>query len=121
LRQALLDARLALAPHPFWNSAGSLWDAPAELEQPFAEARLVILKGDAHYRRMVGDASWPPDTPSARVTCYFPAPLLSLRTLKSDPIVGLAPGQAAALDALDATWRVNGQRGLATLGGNPRR
>jgi damage control phosphatase ARMT1-like protein len=120
LRQGLADGRLRVAPHPFWNSSGSLWDMPEELERELCAARLVILKGDAHYRRAVGDALWPADTPTATVLSYFPAPLLALRTNKSDPIVGLAPGQAATLDALDPGWRVNGQRGLAALGGRRR-
>jgi len=51
------------------------------------------------------------------VTGYFPAPLLALRTLKSDPIAGLRAGLAAELDARDPHWRVNGQRGIACLGG----
>jgi damage control phosphatase ARMT1-like protein len=120
LQQALADGRLRIAPHLFWNSAGSLWDMPEELERELRDARLVILKGDAHYRRAVGDALWPADTPTATVLSYFPAPLLALRTNKSDPIVGLAPGRAAALDAVDPRWRVNGQRGLAALGGRRR-
>jgi hypothetical protein len=116
-REGLASGRITLAPHPFWNSAGSLWEAPPDLEQAFAAARLVVLKGDAHYRRALGDALWPADTPTRAATSYFPAPLLLLRTLKSDPIVGLAAGQAAALDAADPRWRVNGQRGIAALGG----
>jgi hypothetical protein len=121
LRAALharLDAgQLRIAPHPFWNGPGSLWDLPDDLALEFAGARLVILKGDAHYRRAVGDALWAPETPFAAVTRYFPAPLLALRTLKSDPIVGLPEGLAARLDTEDPRWRVNGQRGVASLGG----
>lgn len=118
LERARADGRLRIAPHAFWNGPRSLWECPAELEHQFSQARLVILKGDAHYRRVVGDALWPADTPFARVTSYFPAPLLALRTLKSEPIVGLRPGQAAELDAQDARWRVNGQRAVACLGGS---
>ena len=43
---------------------------------------------------------------------YFPAPLLALRSLKSDPIVGLRPDQAETLDGLDPKWRSNGKRGV---------
>jgi hypothetical protein len=118
LERARADGRLRVAPHAFWNGPRSLWECPAELEHQFSQARLVIVKGDAHYRRVVGDALWPADTPFAQVTSYFPAPLLALRTLKSEPIVGLRPGQAAELDAQDARWRVNGQRAVACLGGN---
>ncbi len=117
LRGALGTGALSLTSHWFWNGPESLWDVPSELARPFASARLVISKGDANYRRAVGDAVWPETTPFARVTGSFPAPLLALRTLKSDPIVGLGPGAAAALDRVDPKWRVNGRRGVASLGG----
>jgi uncharacterized protein with ATP-grasp and redox domains len=118
LEKARLDGRLRIAPHAFWSGPRSLWECPAELEHQFSQARLVIVKGDAHYRRVVGDAIWPADTSFRTVTSYFPAPLLALRTLKSDPIVGLRPGQAAELDAQDPRWRVNAKRAVACLGGN---
>jgi hypothetical protein len=114
---ALMSQSLATRAHPFWTGPASLWELPAELAEELAGARLVVLKGDANYRRAVGDAVWPPETAFAAVTAYFPAPLLALRTLKSDPLVGLAPGRAAALDREDATWRVNGKRGVASFGG----
>ncbi len=117
LHAALATGQLEVAEHAFWNGPRSLWECPAELESRFAAARLVILKGDLHYRRAVGDALWPPDAPFAQVTSYFPAPLLALRTLKSDAIAGLRPGLAAELDGLDPRWRVNGQRAVACLGG----
>jgi hypothetical protein len=78
----------------------------------FTGSRLVIFKGDANYRRVVGDALWSPETPLSIVTSGFPAPLLALRTLKSDPIVGLPPGTAQQLEALDPAWRVNARRGV---------
>ena len=120
LRAALASGQLEIAPHEFWNGPRSLWECPPDLEQRFASARLVILKGDAHYRRAVGDALWAPEQPFAAVTGYFPAPLLALRTLKSDPIVGLRPSLAQQLDSVDARWRVNGQRAVACLGGQLR-
>jgi len=120
LAAALDDGRLRLLPHPYWNGPASLWELPDELARELAGARLVILKGDAHYRRAVGDALWPPEAPFSDVTAYFPAPLLALRTLKSETIVGLPQGVAARLDREDARWRVNGQRGVASLGGTLR-
>lgn len=117
LRAARASGALRVAPHPFWNGPRSLWELPADLFETFRNARIVLLKGDAHYRRAVGDALWAAETPFGVVTESFPAPLLALRTLKSDPIVGLASGRAVALDAEDPTWRVNGKRGIASLGG----
>ncbi len=85
---------------------------PPRFGRLFRDAALVIIKGDANYRRMVGDALWPADTPFTDVTSYFPAPLLALRTLKSDPVVGLPAGMDEKLNGLDARWRVNGRRGV---------
>jgi hypothetical protein len=50
--------------------------------------------------------------PFSTVMAYFNAPLLALRTLKSDPIVGLPSGLATSLEGIDPDWRVNAQRGL---------
>jgi hypothetical protein len=111
------EGRLVLADHPFWNGPCSLWELPPDLVEIFASARLVVLKGDANYRRALGDALWPSTTPFREITSYFPAPLLALRTLKRDTIAGLAEGVEASLDLLDPSWRVNGRRGLASLGG----
>lgn len=119
LRDAIESGALEVRPHPFWNGPLSLWELPSELVAELGRARLVVLKGDANYRRALGDAIWPPEMPFAEATSYFPGPLLALRTLKSDPITGLAPGKAAELDAIDPTWRVNGKRGVASFRPRP--
>jgi uncharacterized protein with ATP-grasp and redox domains len=117
LQSALLDGRLLVEPDIFWNSGWFLWEMPPRFESFFARAALVVVKGDANYRRLVGDARWAPETPFTQVTEYFPAPLLALRSLKSNPIVGLSPGLAERLDREDALWRVNGRRGVAQFAG----
>jgi hypothetical protein len=104
--------RLRVLPDYFWCSGTFLNAMPAYLHEVFAGAALVILKGDLNYRRAVTDVIWAPTTPFAYVTAYMPAPLLALRTFKSDPNVGLPPGIAEALDAQDSQWRVNGKRGV---------
>ncbi|MBN1967692.1 MAG: protein-glutamate O-methyltransferase family protein [Anaerolineae bacterium] len=112
LQAAREAGRFRLAPDLFWDSATVLWNLPPRLYDLFRAARLVILKGDANYRRMAGDAAWSADIPFAAMTGYFPAPLLAMRALKSDVIVGLQPGEAEYLDGIDAAWRTNGKRGV---------
>lgn len=107
------SGRLLFVPHHYWNSSTLLRDMPKELVERINTSRLVIIKGDANYRRAVGDCLWPADTPFSDVMSFLDAPVLCLRTLKSDPIVGLpAPAVAEELDRSDPTWRVNGKRGL---------
>lgn len=112
LINAWQEGRVVLAPHFFWNSSHFLWDVPPILAHSLAEATLVIVKGDANYRRVIGDMLWEPTTSFHAVTRYFAPPLLNLRTLKSDPVVGLADGLAERLDSQDPQWRVTGQRGV---------
>lgn len=117
LASRLCDAwsaeRLRFLPHTFWNSSHFLWDMPTSLHGALNKARLVIIKGDANYRRAVGDCLWDAQTPFADVLGFLDAPVLCLRTLKSDPLVGLpSAAMAKELCASDPEWRVNGKRGL---------
>lgn len=113
LRRRWLTGRLRFLPHAYWNSSRFLWDLPPDLDRQLNQARLVIVKGDANYRRMVGDCIWPAQTPFSDVVDYLDAPALCLRTLKSDPLVGLPSVETAEeLERTDPDWRVNGKRGL---------
>ena len=114
---ALEDGRLRLAPDLYWNSSLVLRDMPGPIRQLFSGSRLVIIKGDANYRRLADDAIWPPDLPFSEMVAYFPAPVLALRTLKSDPITGLPSGLAEKLDADDPDWRTTGRRGVIQVKG----
>lgn len=112
LQTALEDSRLHLQTHPFWTSPLPLWHIPDDLVQALAAATLVISKGDANYRRALGDAHWPYDTPFAEIVSYFPVPIVFLRTCKAEVMAGLAPGQAEELAQRDPHWLVNGEWGV---------
>ena len=108
----LAAGRLVVASHPFYTSSLHYPELPADLAAELGRADLVILKGDANYRRLCSDAAWPPETPFSEVVAGFPAPLCTLRTLKAEVIVGLPPGLAAHLSEQDPSWMVNGRRGV---------
>jgi hypothetical protein len=103
---------LQLVSH--WHYVTSLFffQLPADLHALLAGADLVVAKGDANYRRLLGDAHWPPTASFERATRYFPTRLVALRTLKAEIIVGLEPGEAERLRAEDPSWLVNGKRGV---------
>ncbi len=112
-----IDAHVAagdLQPqtHAFYCSSLFFEEMPADLRTALGRLDLVIIKGDANYRRLVGDAHWPPTTSFVETTAYFPASLVALRTFKSQLIVGLAPGQAEQAAAEDPDWLINGVRGV---------
>jgi uncharacterized protein with ATP-grasp and redox domains len=104
--------RLDLYTHWFYATSLFYFQLPFDLRREFSEMDFVILKGDVNYRRLLGDAHWDPTASFARATAYFPAPLVALRTLKAEMIVGLSPGEAARLSEVDPQWMVNGRRGM---------
>jgi uncharacterized protein with ATP-grasp and redox domains len=111
----LEQGRLALRAHWFWNGPLFFAEMPPELRRELAGSGLVLIKGDANYRRLLGDRKWPPVTRMESLTGYFPAPLAVLRTLKSELVIDLQPGQAEGLDREDPEWRTNGRRGVIRL------
>jgi uncharacterized protein with ATP-grasp and redox domains len=118
LQNGLRRGRLALLDHPFWVTGEFYHTMPNDLRSRLAEPDLVIVKGDANYRRLVGDCHWDPATPFGTAVSYFPAPLVALRTLKAELIVGLQPGHAERLDREDRDWRINGKRGVVQFWAN---
>ncbi|MFE9924754.1 damage-control phosphatase ARMT1 family protein [Streptomyces sp. NPDC005774] len=113
LWDALSDGRLTLRAHPFSCSPLPYEEMPDDLRADFAPAAVTLVKGDLNYRRLVGDRTWPPTTPFADVTGYFPGPVAALRTLKSDVVTGLAPATEKALVAAEEQrWRTGGTHAL---------
>jgi len=115
LRAGFDAGRLRLAPDPFWSGPRFLWEAPSHVTKALSAATIVVIKGDANYRRVVGDALWPPETPFAEAAGYALFPLLCLRTMKSDSVLGLPSGLAGRLDASEPRWRIDARRGLAQV------
>lgn len=104
--------RLILQDDPYWNSPCAGWDMPERIRKELAPSTLVIFKGDANYRRLVGDRSWPFTTPFEDVCAYFPAPMTSLRTVKSEVLTGLNPGVEPALREIDPDSFTSGRYGI---------
>ncbi|XP_046364326.2 damage-control phosphatase ARMT1-like [Haliotis rufescens] len=81
-----------------------------DLYSDLGEADLVFFKGDLNYRKLVGDKRWDPtDSFSRSLRGFEPAPLCSLRALKSDVVVGLKPGLAEKTEHHDKDWMINGK------------
>lgn len=107
--------RLVFATDPFWTTCLMYRQMPSQVRARLACSGLVILKGDVNYRRLLDDAHWPYTTRMEDVVGYFPAPFVTLRTLKGEIMVGLQPGQAEALAEEDPTWLLNGKHGVIQL------
>jgi uncharacterized protein with ATP-grasp and redox domains len=112
LSLALSETRLQIHDDYFWTSPLSAWQMPDALYEDLSQAHLVISKGDANYRRLLGDRHWPFVTPFAEITRYRPAPLAALRVLKSEVACGLEPEQPAMIQQQDPDWLIDGRWGV---------
>jgi uncharacterized protein with ATP-grasp and redox domains len=112
LQGYLQEDRLHLQDDFFWTSPLPGWEMPPELRQMLASADLLISKGDANYRRWLGDRHWPFTAPIQQVVAYRPAPLLLLRVMKSEIVAGLMPGQPEKMYQVDPSWLFSGRSAL---------
>lgn len=112
LREYMNSQRLHICEDHFWTMPLYFWEMNKELYDDLSKADLVFIKGDANYRRLVGDLHWAYTEPFDIIVSYFPASLVILRALKSELVVGLQPGQAEALQAEDPKWLTNGCWGV---------
>ncbi|HHP7238234.1 damage-control phosphatase ARMT1 family protein [Longibacter sp.] len=111
--------RILVDDDPFWTSPHPLWDMPERIADPMRAHDLTILKGDANYRRMLGDRHWPYTTPLSDATAYLPAPTLALRTMKAEVAVGLSQKDINRAAAAGQNWAISGEWGLIQYAGRP--
>ena len=112
---ALNTGRLEVRDGWYWTSSLPGWDLPDDLHADLATSGLLISKGDANYRRWLGDRRWPYDAPLDRILAYLPAPMLLLRTCKSNMAAGLDPSRIADAEARDPQWITGGRWGVIQL------
>ncbi|HWC21791.1 MAG TPA: ARMT1-like domain-containing protein [Flexivirga sp.] len=112
LWDAVQVGRVALHCQPDFCAPLHLWELPADLVRRLATASMVITKGDLNYRRLVGDNWWSPTRPFREAVDWLSAPVVALRTLKSDVIVGLDPAVVESLDQESDGWRSAGTRAV---------
>ncbi|RKP13713.1 hypothetical protein BJ684DRAFT_9666, partial [Piptocephalis cylindrospora] len=84
--------------HPFWTSPRAFWHLPevSDLwEGHLRNSDFLVFKGDLNHRKLLYDCYWPHTTPFSQAIgpmgqseSDYPA-LLTLRTCKSDVVVGL--------------------------------
>ncbi|MFN6518086.1 MAG: damage-control phosphatase ARMT1 family protein [Nostoc sp. CreGUA01] len=115
LQKNIALGRLVLAEDYFWTSPLAFWEIPNSLKNELAKANLIIVKGDANYRRLLGDRHWNFTTNIADIVSYLPVPMVALRTLKSEVVVGLKPEVIEKLAKSDSSWLTNGQWGVVQL------
>ena len=112
LRGHLGAGALRLATHYYWVSPLIGWQMPTDLRNQLGISQLLISKGDANYRRWLGDRHWPYTAPLKEILNYLPAPWLALRILKANMTAGMPQGIPEAAAAQDPDWLYSGGWGL---------
>lgn len=97
----------------FWVQPSPMWEMPEDIAQDLAQhSALVFVKGDANYRRLLGDRTWELSIAFDQVCGYFPAPLVPLRTLKAELGCGMAAENVERARREDENWMTNGRYGV---------
>ncbi len=118
-----VDGRIAngsirIAPDDYWCGVRFLCDMPNRLHRTFRRAGVVIVKGDFNYRRVFRDTIWESGTDPMDAMGFYPSfPVLLLRTMKSDCLVGIDRSIMDELDTSEPGWRTKGKRGVIQLVG----
>ncbi|MBD2384477.1 damage-control phosphatase ARMT1 family protein [Cylindrospermum sp. FACHB-282] len=115
LRANIASGKLVLAEDYFWTSPLPFWEIPSSLKGELAKSSLIVVKGDANYRRLLGDRHWDFTTNIADIVSYLPAPMVALRTLKSEVAAGLKAKNVAEVAKSDPDWSTGGQWGVVQL------
>ena len=112
LRDAEKSGHLMFTPSLFLCTALAGWEMPLSMVSSFHQQDLLIAKGDANYRRLVGDLHWKYETEKKRVLDYYPCPMLLLRTLKSNVNVGISLEKQEQAKSFDDSWDCSGKVGI---------
>ncbi len=115
LSSFLEQQQLVIKEHYFWNGPLHFQDFSENMRSDLAQSDLIVVKGDANYRRVLSDRKWQFFMNMEDITEYFPSSFTILRTMKSEMMVDLDEKMAAKLFHEDPQWMLNGKRGIIRL------
>lgn len=101
-----------LSENFYWAQPQPMWDIPDDLRSELSSSSLIFVKGDANYRRLLGDRHWDFTTSFQDIVSYFPAPICALRTLKAELGCGMAQEETTRAENDDPNWLVAGKFGV---------
>ncbi|KAJ1521490.1 hypothetical protein ONE63_003155 [Megalurothrips usitatus] len=107
------SGRWTFNAEPFWTlpySYDKMKEIDSKLYESLGESKLLIFKGDLNYRKLVCEMNWyHTEEFAVALRGFQPAPLVTLRTVKADVVVGLRAGQAEEIAEIDSDWLLTGK------------
>ena len=117
-KQYVAEGKWIYEQHPFWCTGYTFFSLPEEAPDLFlhlSRSDLVFFKGDLNHRKLTYDCHAPASTPFEEAigpmasTAGAPK-ICSLRTIKSDVVVGLESDEVAEnLDKEKPGWKISGE------------
>jgi len=113
-RKFLNEGKWVCTENNFWVQPFPMWKMPSDLRSDLqSRCNLAFVKGDANYRRLLGDRLWEYTAPFSEVVgAYWPCPVCALRTLKAELGCGMDAEQVDRATKMDDNWLVNGRFGV---------
>jgi hypothetical protein len=106
--------RWQIVSEPYWTHPydySRMRETDAKLYQDLSTSDLLLFKGDLNYRKLVGDIDWPFTTTfEAALRGFTPSNMISLRTIKFNPVVNLPSEESVA--NLPSDWYFTGEYAL---------
>ena len=112
LQEARQAGRFVPVASTFLCTADPGWNMPLSLAELLGKQNLLISKGDANYRRLLGDLHWPYDTALKDVLGYLPCAVLVMRTMKSNVNIGISKALQTQATQFDTKWDCSGKVGM---------
>lgn len=79
------------------------------LYEDLCKADIILFKGDLNYRKLVSDMRWDYTTPfKTALRGFLPSSLVSMRTIKFNPLCDLEPAEAERFEKVDANEKHSG-------------
>jgi len=112
------DGKWVYEQHPYWCTGYTFWELHSEAPDLFlhlSRADLVFFKGDLNHRKLTYDCAAPASTPfdiaiGPMASAAGAPKVCSLRTIKSDVVVGLESDEMAEkLDKEEPGWKISGK------------
>ena len=109
------NLRFVFVEDLFWCQPTSFWDMPDHIAERIKDSVCVFVKGDANYRRLLGEREWDLETNAADILSYWPVPCCALRTFKAEIGCGITKSKQDFAKTKDSKWLVSGKWGVVQL------
>jgi uncharacterized protein with ATP-grasp and redox domains len=100
-------------------SSSLIWEQPVHfykkefgLDDLFENSDFIVLKGDANYRRILGDKNIPFTTSTSILDGVYSKSIVALRTLKSEIVIGISEDIFSQIYGFSKDWYINGTNGV---------